>query len=260
MVITNDRTIVSREEAEKLLYQTAETSSPSGFANLETAQKFNYSPLDTTSFDDLVSQYQSAPAVQEYSAPAQPSSSPALEGYITNSQQLQQRPEFDKTFRPQLFDETLQKVDFSPAVEMEKIAEVEIVPAKVAEYNHEESTDQVVRLNARGIIAVASFFAILTLITVLVIINAVNLGNSGARIDGLRASNAEMRQELSVLNNERQQFLNSLTEDQLREMGLQQLPVINIQTPSNTWQHPQNPDQSTNWFDSLSRFLSGLFR
>jgi len=267
MVITNDRTIVSREEAERLLYQTTE-SAPAGFANLETAQRFNYTPADAPNFDAfeaLASQpkYMSAPAMQTFESPL-PTSSPALESYVTNTQQLTQRPEFQNgTFRPQLFDtQTLEKVEYSPAVELEKIAEVEIHDtAQIHEMpTRSREQDQVIKLNRRGIIAVASFFAVLALVTVLVIINAINLGQSGARLDSLRASNTEMRQDMSGVNAERQAYLANLTPEELASRGLTQLPITNLPSQSNTWQQPSNPDHSTNWFNNLSRFLSGLFR
>ncbi|MCL2755992.1 MAG: hypothetical protein FWE45_02975 [Firmicutes bacterium] len=263
MITTNERTIVSREEAERLLYETS--VAPSSFADLDTAKQFNYAQHDTTKFDDLVmsqQKYQEAEAVQNYSSAA-----PVFEKYITNTSQISN--EVKDTFRPQLFDEQLQRVDHNPVIEndLQKIAEVQIEEQveqkrEVKEYRQIESdSDQTVRLNTKGIIAVATFVAVLALVTVLVIINAINLGNSGARIDALQGSNSELRQELSGLDQQRRDFINSLTPEELANMGFGQITDIRtITNPSSTWTRPANPDHSTNWFDAISRFFSGLFR
>jgi len=144
-----------------------------------------------------------------------------------------------------------------------------------------ESTTEhaTVRLNARGYIAIAAFFATIVLVTVLIIINASSIGASGAQIGDLRASNQELRNTANAAQSDRNTAYNRVTGQIRDSVGTQtgngynvyvntdsgsgyftQLPPAIQVPPTNNLPRPSNPDQSTNWFDRLSRWLSNLFR
>ena len=266
MVTHNPRKIetVTREQAYEALFREGDAP-PTGF---------NYSH-DTGRFEELKSNYHDtaqtyvAPPMEEHIFTNPGSGAPALEPYLTPDQN-------PRTFRPQLYTETLEPTEYysPPAEELQKIAEIEMpsIPLgqSVRETEEVEETSGVIKLNTRGLIAVASFFAVLALVTVLIIINAVSINASGARIDQMRMNNSAERHSLNQKLQERDQVWNDVTNDireQLNANGqingekFEQVGPPTHLPPIQPWQPPANhPDHSTNWFDAISRWLSGLFR
>lgn len=140
---------------------------------------------------------------------------------------------------------------------------------KVVETDVEVATGNL-RLNARGMIAIASFFAIVILATVLIIVNAVSINSSSARISALNAEVTAAEQRIGQLTDQRTQAFAQATRDlynadgtvnegALRDMGYVQLERPIQLPPQQMNPTPDNPDRSTNWFDGMSRWFSGWF-
>jgi len=199
--------------------------------------------------------------------------------YISGERATEQIAQYNQTFRPTIYDENLRPINTSST--MHQIAEipVEDVGYSVREElgaletvaEQDDATEEVtsLKLNTRGWIAVASFFAVLLLVTVLIIINAVSLGGSSARISTLQAEQTELRAQLSAQDGALVRTFNERSAEIRRQIqtygsynGIQfeyigtptQLPPIPTLRPL------PNPDHSTNWFNDMSRWFSGLFR
>lgn len=312
MILQKDRyagnKTYTREEAEWLLanpVRPQNNSAPdvmSRFATYDTTQyekhvDANYSQgqghqgqgdpgcNNNSGFDQYVKPESKYP--QEISTPV----TPQFESYVNTATQTRERAAAEPTqtfapfgpksnFKPTIYTHNFQKVDedeMAQAANLEKIAEVQIVDEqsrpKSAETEH-ELHDQMVRLNTRGKIAVASFFAILALVIVLVIINAVSIGSSGAALQSLRSENAALNSNLNTTIADRNAAQSNIT-DELNNYfntpgnsvtinGQEYVRINNSNTNNlpnlNSWQRPSNPDSRTNWFDRLSAWLSGLFR
>ena len=181
-------------------------------------------------------------------------------------------------FRPTIYDENLRPID---TTQVHQIAEYDVgeVGYSVREeagaldmQGQEETTTEEVtslRLNTRGMIAVGAFFAVLVLVTVLIIINAVSLGSSGARIQALQTENTALTQELNNNIDARNILANDRIDELQRQLDtygsyngqvFSDLPPATQLPPIPTLRPLPNPDHSTNWFNNVSQWLSGLFR
>ena len=192
---------------------------------------------------------------------------------VTNAQ-TRQSPQ---TFRPIIAPEIENAHRFTPT-EMHQIAEVEVpkqsiqkaqVMQKQTSAITNTETHASIKLNTRGMIVVASFFAVLALITTLIIVNAVSLSASRTNLATMGNENSALRSQLRDRQDERDQVYRDVTEDirnQLNNNGtfngeqFDRLPPAQLLPPVSPWQHAPNPDASTNWFDRVSAWLSGLFR
>jgi len=259
------------EEANKVLYGSED----------EVVARFNYDH-DTTAFDALRdAQYQdislaatntvefAEPAPVAFTAPAPVTApAPGLASYYNDK-----NPIPASSFRPKLYDPALNDMVDSINTHLEKIAEVEVAEEKEAVTKAVATTqtyDATLKLNARGVVAVASFIAVLALVVTLIVINAVNISASAGRIDVLNNDRAVMSQELDQLLTERNQVWSDVTggiRDQVNSGSLNiggtemvQLPPVRPLPNLPTWSPPANPDASTNWFDRVSSWLNNLFR
>ena len=298
MTLTKARTY-SQEEADQLLYGN-QPYDKSRFAATET---FN-NAYDTSGFDEMLkkdeyvgNEFISSIATSGYatpsSAPTVPFSASAadilsqpsglgLEKYIApgSTPHVEPRQSY-APFKPFVIDELNNEIGLFDTqiaqpikiaeVDMEVEHEVAIKPAPLKK----NYSDAVIKLNHKGMIAVGAFFAILLLVTVLVIINAVSLGSSSARLSSLRAETSTASSQLSQMQAERDLAYSQRTADinsQLNQNGTVQMGngsyrqfdfngSHSIRVPGQQrWRESDNPDASSNWFDSMSRWLSGLFR
>ena len=195
---------------------------------------------------------------------AQPA--PVTEAFVSQSQ-------FQTYIKPG------QKVEVPPTPILEKIAEFEVVPEapvveQVAFQEQEEVEYSRVRLNARGFVAIAAFFATVVLVTVLIIVNATSIASSGARISTLRNENASLRANVNQAVAYRNGIYNTTTGNIQNDFESQagsnqktiqgeeftELPPAVSVPRTNNINRQNNSDRSTNWFDRLSRWLSNLFR
>ena len=171
-------------------------------------------------------------------------------------------------------------VDWDSVAALEKIAEVEVAQLKIAEPKQQQTQNESAKykLNARGWIAIAAFISVVVLVTALIIINASNIGIASSRISTLRDENAVLSASVSQAEYQRDTTYDRITNDIRTQLNNQigeyryltangttgeftQLPPTAQVPPTNTIRPPLgNPDASTNWFDRLSRWLSGLFR
>jgi hypothetical protein len=120
-----------------------------------------------------------------------------------------------QTFRPRIFDFEVHEFDTGRGADLEQIAEVDVVaetenltaptmetPVRVTEQSFFQPK---LRLNAKGIIAVVAFFAIVAMITVLIIVNSIAVGTNRSRISALRMENSTLSAEYSDATRARDQ-------------------------------------------------------
>ena len=206
---------VGYEEANDLLY-----GQPSGnrFATLEAARFNSY---DTTAYDTLMdSNYPNSTetvAIAETKTIVeegkQKFTQPQFESYVTDFETI--KVKYD-TFRPKIFDENLQEVNEETLAEF-KVAEVEVdtTTQRSVREQHEDDTEEkyAIKLNSKGLIVVATFVAVLVLVTVLVIINAITIGSTASRIDSLRSGNAGLNNQLRQLQDRRDDVYERRTQE-----------------------------------------------
>ncbi|MCL2587111.1 MAG: hypothetical protein FWE31_02610 [Firmicutes bacterium] len=164
---------------------------------------------------------------------------------------------------------------------LEKIFEVEVAePVQepraervVEEEQYEEQAS--FKINARGFVAIAAFFATVILVTVLIVANSTAIARGNTRISDLRDQNAVYQASVNQAMSQRNDIYNTVTGNiqadftatqngntaTIQGEQFTQLPDP-VRVPNTNQLRPstQNPDQSTNWFDRLSRWLSNLFR
>ncbi|MCL2570536.1 MAG: hypothetical protein FWE16_05020 [Firmicutes bacterium] len=263
----------SREEANRLLYEVPLQKPTEVSLDATIATRFN-NTHDVNAFNGIVSsRYQEARDVLFNAKPLPQSQSavaPVFDSYIKPGDTIPQDYQFQpkQTFRPVIFDMNLspiQEQSQQPQEQLEKIAEMDTSNYSVRDEKAHVDDDQDVtmKLNTRGFIAVASFVAVLALVVALIIINAVNISASGARIDALRTENIQLSQQFDQVSSQRYSEYNRITNEIRNQFDGDNFVQVGTPVripPQVTWQFPDNPDHSTNWFDRLSNFLSGLFR
>jgi len=296
------------DEANELLYGNQPSPSFQS-VKLENTELQGFASYDTASFDSLKdtkystnefiatevplqSQFQAAqPYLQPVSATEFFTNTdlPVFEKYIDqNSTPDVSSTRNQFTFRPHIIDEQnsiLQLVD-TQLSEPIKIAEVdmevehETVTKSPHEHKSKTTTDSVIKLNHKGMIVVGTFLAVLVLVTVLVIINAINLGSSASRLSELRGESAVTYSRLTQAQRDSTDARNNRTYELRRQLNanrngnnseIQIGDGSNIQVEytgnsavrvptQSPWRPAENPDASSNWFNALGAWLSGLFR
>jgi len=271
MVIQNDKAykapVYTPAEARSLLYDLPLSAEPELAAQFDTSHNMS-------NYNSIASTYQSY-----YNAPSPAVSTEpvAFESYIKPNDV----PKFTPTFRPKMYDAQLQEVDsLTASMHLEKIAEVEVIEEKVEVErpqltSQEDFEETSIRLNSKGVIVVATFVAVLVLITALIIINVASISASSSRISTLNSQNVDMSQTLHERSLQRDHIRDTRTADIQNQLENNNGNVtINgnnrqleyhgrpPQTLPNTpaAQPPSNPDASTNWFDRFTNWLSNLFR
>ena len=284
--------IFDEQEANQLLYGNA------------PEQQARWSNVDTSTFESIKENYADNQFIIEDVPLAQTTNStlnqitlepnaPTFESYIAPNT----TPDISttKTFSPFSFRPTIITEDSSSVLQL--VDTLEPAPVKIAEVEMEvehdnvitstqkhtkitkSNTESIIKLNHKGMIVVGTFLAILLLVTVLVIINAVNLGSSASRLSNLRAESALVSSQRDTAQAERDRLYRERAEylaNQLNQNRNDNSSSINIggnqvdvnyvgnqtqnvaQQPP--WQPGENPDSSSNWFNNMSNWLSGLFR
>ena len=212
---------------------------------------------------------------------------PTLEGYYTpaaaqfeydtktESYYNDDNPLPPIAFKPRIFDNNLQEIDTTNTqmrsfLDLENIGnfdvETETDTQVVAESSEDTATDFVpsLKLNAKGLIAVCSFFIVAALIIALIIINSVSIGSATSRISDLRAQNTAATAELQSATATRESIYETTTKQIERTVkapgsGYKELTNVKRLPNLKTWEKVVNQDYSTNFFDVLSKFFSGIF-
>ncbi|MCL2846757.1 MAG: hypothetical protein FWE38_03640 [Firmicutes bacterium] len=285
---------ITTDDAHTLLYGNVEAV-PSRWAGFETAH-------DTTNYDKLVeTKYATTIADVTAAQPSYSSMEAKLDSIFGPAASLQQQqststpvinaapksvfeqyvtpsnPPSNYTghaFRPKIFDKNLAEINTAEPVQIietvfaEPVVETraEIKQIKRVENDPEEEVSY--SLNARGVIAVAAFLAVLALVTILIVINAINLGSNTARITSLQAQNTILSNQVNQAMGERNERRDELSNEIRNELdangtirGEEFIPVPppTELPPQHVWQPAPNPDYSSNWFDRLSQWLGGIF-
>jgi cell division protein FtsB len=263
---------MTKEQAHRLLYEPL----PAEQSRLDVEARFN-TDHDTTAFDNLMKdsyEHVAAAPTPQPQVVASPfgnlkTPSPQFDSYVTPQNPI------STTFRPKIYDQNLVEVDTSiPVAPPQLVAEVDIEPFIAPQppamaYDDDEEVEGKIRLNTKGIIAVVAFFAVVALVAILIIMSAVSINASGTRIQELTADNAVASARLEELQREHNRVRRQRTTrndedynvyDYIEDHGLVQLPEARPLPQLSIPNLNQNPDHSTNWFDQIVRFLSGLFR
>lgn len=144
----------------------------------------------------------------------------------------------------QVFEPTLEKVDFAADVE------------------RDTHTESYLKLNTKGVIACLTFAAITLLIIALVIINSVSIGNSNNQIRRLREENIQLTQQYNDAESLRAQAYDRGVTKAKNFAGSPEstVPTIeNLPPVSSQPLYPANPDKSTNVFDQIVKFFGKIF-
>ncbi|MCL2851214.1 MAG: hypothetical protein FWE01_02530 [Firmicutes bacterium] len=212
---------------------------------------------------------------------------PVFESYVTDTASVVEKSKTFSPFKPNLIVEQndfIQLVDTQIA-EPIKIAEVEMevehetIAKSTREHKRKVSSESVIKLNHKGMIVVGTFLAVLLLVTVLVIINSVNLNSSASRLSSLRAQNALTSSQLSQAQAERDRLYNERAAELYSQLNSNRNGNsssvntgngnINVEYVGNNadrvqqqqpWRPGGNPDQSSNWFGNLSNWMNSIFR
>lgn len=194
-----------------------------------------------------------------------------FQGYYNDSNPI---PQQYKTFKPkvltdftdleipasrgELDDALLQKIDevhiYEPGEATEKVAFDTITDTDTA-------TESYLKLNTKGLIACITFIAVTLLIIFLVILNGIQIGNSGNQIRRMRDENTQLQEQYEQANTLRSEAwtrgtekANKFAADQGVEITVTELPSVSSYPLT-----ASNPDSSTNLFDQISKFFSSLF-
>ena len=275
-VLQNDKRIATEfttEQAEKMLFGNSEPLAAYK-PDVEIATNFNLSH-DLQAYDELVdTRYQSGSVAEK----------PVLENYFVTKDEVDTRDQIEtqkyinndnplpySPFKPRIFGTNLQEIDTSLLQStktlnqtLEKIAEVNFTPAVKEEVQEEIAYSSKMKLNAKGIIAVCTFFAVVALVVALIVVNSVSIGSGSSRISTLRAANIAVSMELEQAELERDIKYNDKVieiENMVKapDSGYTQLGTPTKLPNLSTWRKVSNLDAGTNLFDQISKFLSGLF-
>ena len=177
-------------------------------------------------------------------------------------------------YKPRIYDRNLQEVDTTTANpnttgSLNLLGDFDVdfaTDTAVAEKQDiAEATDFVpaMKLNAKGLIAVCCFFAVAALIIALIVINSFSIGSAASRISDLRAENQAVTVELQNNVAARENLYNATTKQITQQVTTSsewsKLPNAKKLPNLKTWEKVVNQDVSTNLFDVLSKFLSGIF-
>ena len=265
MLLQNEKSTMTldRDRASRILYDDepmmASNMVTTDFSNIETEALFNnnhnfneYNTLVESSYaEEIQTQTVELPRFEQYYNDTNP---------LPMQQHQSYRPNVLADF-PELIQAQDQKIatQFDEAL-MEKIAETEVVEIAKAVDTTQESTEAYLRLNAKGLIAVVTFFAVTALIIALVIINGVAIGSGAATIDALQVENTQLTAVYSEAMSDRNAAF-SLGATEAGGTGSALLPGQTITLPPATpIATSTNPDHATNLFDQIVRFLTSIFR
>jgi len=165
------------------------------------------------------------------------------------------KPQFQSYIKPGELagKDTGEKIMEVEATELVQEDEIERVAIKG------QDEDVKFKLNARGIIAIGTFFATVVLVTVLIILNASTISASSSRISTLRDENSVLRANVSQTVAQRNELYTDVTNN-IDTGEFVELPEpVRVPRMNQLRQQNENPDHSTNWFDRLSRWLGSLF-
>ena len=198
---------------------------------------------------------------------------PEVQKYYNDSNPI---PQQYHAFKPKMFTDFEELIVPSPKGELDeallqKIDEIQVyepteATTKVAfeaGANMDTDTETYLKLNKKGIIACVTFIAITMLIIFLVIYNSIAINGAGNQIRRLRHENTELQQQQTRAEVDRMEALRrgEAAAHQFAGSGAATPPAIENLPPISSFPlTPSNPDASTNFFDQVSRFFSGLFR
>ena len=283
MLLQNEKSVLTmgRDRASRILYDE-EPMVSTDFGNVETSRLFNndhnlegYQQLVSNEYADklvsepemiespVLNQYMVTPKeVQPYQAVA-----PQFESYYTGTTPM---PQQYQTYRPKVI-ESFPEVQIAEKDKiathfdemwMEKVAEAEVVETQrtaVTRQDSEVFTESYLRLNAKGLIACVTFFAVTALIIALVIINGIAIGASASNIETLQHEN----RSLQVRHNDAMSDRADAYNDAMRQIdaGGPFVPGQIVQSTPRTYGLSNvQSDHSTNLFDVIAKFLTSLFR
>lgn len=277
---------LEKQTAEELLYGSAMPARESDYLGGDnTLTKFNYghdlnayeklvqNKYADTFFPDVTEPVAAATSLYTAAAPA-----PTLDTYhfAKPVYTAPAEPQMEyytgdktipyKTFRPQIFEYE----EPAPVVDntLEEIATVDVVeePVQVEMPTYAPEVVPHLRLNSKGIIAVATFAAITVLLAIMLVINTVAISSGNATISQLLADNAATSSTLYDGSNSLTQQRNDAYQFGLNQAqalagsqgygiaGQVQLPPIPPAPNLNI-----NSDYSTNIFDQIVKFISSIF-
>jgi hypothetical protein len=285
----------SREQASRILFDTQEgplSRADRGPMEGDTRFNFNhhlsqYNQLITQKYADMVT----APAeTVPFAAPAPtydryltddavgnvPAAAPVTEKYYNDANPVPRENLVPyKSFRPKIladFEDLQQTAAYAPAAYAEPTPAPDAALEPLLEVGVAEAPDQQsmaslernpliephVRLNAKGLIACVTFFAVTALVVLLIILNSVAIGNTTGRVDALKAENAALTQEYNTMIKSRSDAFYTAIRDAAAEYGV---PPAEITLPplESAGLTPANPDHSTNLFDQICQFFTNLF-
>jgi len=247
----------------------------------EAVTRFNYNH-DTTAFDELITQkYQEIEAasatktilpVEETISFIKPTpiESPFGSYYNDKNPVPQELYGVNSYTFAQPAEEVCAVTQIDNLVSNQTQAEVETIHRTTPMQN--ATYQPVLKLNAKGFIAVASFVAVLALTVTLIIINAVSISASAGRIEALTTATNSLTQTAQATQAEHAQVWASqstFVQDSINAAAggsvfFDDLELVHLgparglpQMP--TFTPPPNPDHSTNWFNNLSNWLSNIF-
>jgi len=194
------------------------------------------------------------------------------------------------TFRPKIFDTDMEAIDFStpglpnkyelntdyavPTKRAEPRTDVdtrsvaqrleETLIEPVAETEADTNFQTAFKLNAVGMVAVVSFIAVTLLVIAFIIANSISISGANSRIGDLQAANSALVQDIGVQQQHNAQTYQTRAQDArdaVADPANGFAPVTPTQIPpAPAWTPaPTNPEQTSNFFDQISRFFSRLF-
>jgi hypothetical protein len=204
----------------------------------------------------------------------------SLQQYYNDSNPIPQATAY-QVFKPKIisdFDEVLvgQTSELEETL-LQKIDEVQISEPQsdtlekvdfIADLHREEATESYLKLNAKGIIAIATFIAVTLLIITLVIVNSVAIGGASSRLSDLRAENTRLQQDVNYHEGRRAQTYADRQADVDAFVGCDQSSVefsiengnVIVLPPVVTYPlGDANPDASTNIFNQIASWLGSIF-
>ena len=277
MLLQNEKSVLTmdRDRADRILYGDEpmfhnEAMVATDFGNIETARLFNndhnldeYQQLVSSEYSDKIAV---AEVVRQQDVPA-----PKFESYYTGTSPM---PKQYQTYRPKVIEhfpevqipEGNRIVTHFDEALMTKVAEADVVETSMESLTNTRHQTEVVantetylRLNTKGLIVCATFFAVTALIIALVVINGLAIGASAANIDSLRAENSRLQGIHTDAINDRSVAYNTGVNQ--AGSGSSIVPGQSVNSiPRHYNLTDVQSDHSTNLFDVIARFLTSLFR